>query len=233
MMSISQFILAGAFILERLNLNKIKVFLHRPASHIFLFSLPFFISLLFTSIINGFKAFSKNKPALIFSSILLMHVVGLIFTNDFNYAFKDLRTKLPILLIPLYISSSQAFSRKSFYWFMLFFCASLLVRTLINSWSLYHDNYIDIRQISRSISHLRVALFVTLALFTLGYLIRKKRDFSFPMKIVFLFLILWFIIYLIITQSATGLMISALTLIIFLIILVFNTSYRWIKIVLS
>ena len=48
-----------------------------------------------------FKKFFNNKAALVFSSLWLLHVVGLFFTDDFNYAFKDLRIKLPILILPI------------------------------------------------------------------------------------------------------------------------------------
>ena len=233
-MSVSQFFLAGTFAVERINLKKAGAFFKNNSGiKLYLLCLPYFFSLLFASIYKGVQLFLKNKPALIFSSILLMHLIGLIFTSDFTYAFKDLRTKLPIFLLPLYISTSQAFGRRSFYYFMLLFCAAVIVRTLINTWGLYQDNYIDIRQISKSISHLRVALFVTLTIFSLGYLINKKRDFSVLLKIVFILLMAWLIIYLIITQSATGLIISGLTLILFLIIMVFKTRNRWIKAGLS
>jgi hypothetical protein len=229
MMSVSQFLLAGAFILERLNLRKIKEFLHKPAWHLVLFSIPFFLYLIINSIINGFKVFLKNKPALVFSSILLFHAIGLIFSSDFDYAFKDLRTKLPVFLLPLYISTSQAFGRKHFYWFLLFFIASLFARTLINTWYLYHGDYIDIRDISKSISHIIIALLVAFSIFTLGYFIRKKREFPIPLKIIFAILLIWFFVYIIITQSATGLFISGVSLFIFLIVLLFRSNNKWLK----
>jgi hypothetical protein len=227
MMSISQFVLAGAFILERLNIRKIKEFLHRPTMHRVLFSLPFFFYLILNSIINGIKVFLRNKPALIFSSILLFHLIGLIFSSDFDYALKDLRTKLPIFLLPLYISTSQPFGRKHFYWFLLFFIASLFSRTLINTWYLLNGNYIDIRDISKSISHIIIALLVAFSLFILGYLFQKKREFTIPLKIIFAVLLMWFLAYIIVTQSATGLFVSVFSFFIFLIILLIRSDNKW------
>jgi len=229
MMSISQFILAGAFILERLNIREMKEFMNKPVWRLVLFSIPFFFYLIFNSIINGFKVFLKNKPALVFSSILLLHAIGLIFSTDFDYAFKDLRTKLPIFLLPLYISTSQAFGRKHFYWFLLFFIASLFVRTLINTWYFYHGDYIDIRDISKSITHIIIALLIAFASFTLGYFIWKKRDFPIHVKIIFALLLTWFLVYIIITQSGTGLFVSIFSFFIFLIILLFRSINKWLK----
>jgi hypothetical protein len=227
MMSISQFLLAGAFILERLNTRKLKEFLKKPAWHVALYSLPFFLYLMSNSIFSGLKVFFKNKPALIFSSIFLFHLLGLIFTTDFDYALKDLRTKLPLFLLPLFISTSASFGRKHVYWLLLFFIASLFARTLINTWYLYNGQYVDIRDISRSVSHIIIALLVSFSIFTLGYLIRKKREFPILLKIIYAILIAWFIVYLIITQSATGLVISGITFFIFLVILLFSSKNKW------
>jgi hypothetical protein len=229
MMSISQFLLAGAFILERMNIRRLKEFLQKSPWYSIIFFIPFFFYLLLNSTINGIKVFLRNKPALIFSSILLLHLIGLFFSTDFDYAYKDLRTKLPILLLPLYISTSQTFGRKHFYWFLLFFIASLFARTLINSWYLYNGRYIDIRDVSKSITHIIIALLITFSIFTLGYFILKKREFRIPLKIIFALLIIWFLVYIIITQSATGLIISVVTFFILLIIFLFKSKNIWLK----
>lgn len=50
---------------------------------------------------HKFKVFFANKPALLISSIYLLHFAGLFFTTDWDYAIKDLRTKVPLLLLPL------------------------------------------------------------------------------------------------------------------------------------
>jgi hypothetical protein len=227
MMSLSQFVLAGAFILERINIRKFREFIHKPVWRSVLFFIPFVFYLLFNSVINGIKVFFRNKPALVFSSILLFHVIGLIFSTDFEYAFKDLRTKLPIFLLPLYISTSQSFGRKHFYWFLLLFIASLFVRTLINTSYLYIGDYIDIRDISKSISHIIIALLVAFSIFSLGYFVRKKREFPILLKIVLAVLLIWFLVYLILTQSVTGLVITCVSLIIFLIIFLFRSKNKW------
>ena len=45
--------------------------------------------------------FWQNKAAVLLVAFYLMHVVGLLWTSDFEYAMKDLRVKLPILVMPL------------------------------------------------------------------------------------------------------------------------------------
>jgi hypothetical protein len=100
---------------------------------------------------------------------------------------------------------------------------------LINTWYLYHGEYIDIRDISKSITHIIIALLVSFSIFILGYFIRKKREFPIFLKIIFTFLLIWFIVYIIITQSATGVFVSIITLFIFLIIFLFRSNNKWLK----
>lgn len=229
-MAFSQFWLAFAFVFERFDLKKVRNFLgeNNRFRAIVLF-MPKCLSLIVESIYKGVKTFWRNKPAVIFSSILLMHLIGLTYTTDFDYGFKDLRTKLPLFLLPLYISTSQAFSRKDFYRLILLFCAAVLVRTLINSWSLFQDNYIDIRDISKAISHQRLALLISISIFTLGYLTLKKRYFNIYVKSLFVVVIVWFLIYLIITSSATGIIITGATITIMLLVKAFKEKNWYLK----
>ena len=55
-------------------------------------------------------AFKNNKAALILSSLVLVHFIGLLYTSDFDYAFKDIRIKAPLLILPLIFSTSKVLS---------------------------------------------------------------------------------------------------------------------------
>ncbi|HAH57713.1 MAG TPA: hypothetical protein DCL86_06165, partial [Bacteroidales bacterium] len=48
-----------------------------------------------------FRRFFNNPAALVIVSFYLLHVVGLIYTTDWQYALKDLRIKLPLLALPV------------------------------------------------------------------------------------------------------------------------------------
>ena len=43
------------------------------------------------------KRFVSHKPALIFSSVFALHLVGLLYTSNWDYAAWDLQNKIPIL----------------------------------------------------------------------------------------------------------------------------------------
>src|SRR6218665_1093962 len=47
-----------------------------------------------------FSNFTSNKSAWLLTALYLLPLIGLLWTTDFNYAFWDLRMKLPILFMP-------------------------------------------------------------------------------------------------------------------------------------
>lgn len=230
MLSLSQFIMLGAFALERYDLNKVRKFFSREGAGKILLAVPFLLYLLFRSIVAKFRIFFRNKPAVIFSSIYLLHITGLFITTDFDYAIKDLRTKVPLFIIPLFLSTTSAFNKKQFRLLLLLFITSVLVRTLINTYNFVEENFIDIRDISKTISHIIVSLLISLSVFMMIYFIIRKRIFMFWMKPVFVLLILWFIAYMIISRSGTGLVISSVTLVILFVILMFMVRNELFKI---
>ena len=58
--------------------------------------------------------FFSNKIAVAVASLYLLHLIGLLWTTNFTYALKDLKTKLPLLLLPLILSSTPVLSEKNF-----------------------------------------------------------------------------------------------------------------------
>jgi hypothetical protein len=231
MVSIAHFWLAGTFAMDRYNTRKwLEFFQNNPLWEKIAGAIPISVYHFFISIVKGFRSFVHNRPAVIFSSILLMHFIGLIFTTDFDYALKDIRTKLPLFLLPLFISTSPAFNRRYFYGFMLLYSASVLVRTLINSWYLFEGHFIDIRDISKPISHVVLALHVSLAMFVLVWFIFKQRIFSIGWKILFGLVTAWLMAYLILAHSTTGLVITGLTLLILVIFYMVRSKKLWLKI---
>ena len=193
--SFGEMMLAGGWIVERFNFGKLKGLLSscKPGKAVLLL-LPFSIYLLFRGIATGVRQFFKNKPALLFSSIFLVHLLGLLFTTDFDYAFKDLRTKFPLLLLPFILSTSEVFEKKSFYYFMLFFVLTVLVRSAFNTWLIETHQFIDIRDVARNISHIIFSLLLTLCIFTLLFFSLQNKLWSSWIRLIFWFVLLWFFI---------------------------------------
>lgn len=164
--------------------------------------------------------FWHNKAAVLLVAFYLMHVVGLLWTSDFEYALKDLRVKLPILVMPFVLSSMPPLDRKRFDFVMLVYVLSVFIATLFSSVSYWRHDYEDVREISHFISHIRFCLNIVFSMAVIGYYIFKMRVPrgngvpGFGVKVAvnqFLmwFIWLWFAYQIYIFESLTGYVILA------------------------
>jgi len=232
-LSIGQFMLVGGWILERYNVRKLMTSLAGyPTWQVILRILPLSVIQLMKGIASGFKQFAKHTPALILSSIYLMHFLGLFFTTDFDYAVKDLRTKFPLFLLPLILSTSEAFDKKGFYRFLLLFVLAVLVRSIYNTWMITTHQFIDIRDVSHNVSHIIYSLLLTLSIYILIFFVVKRKYFPLWQKGIMLLILGWLFVYLIRSQSITGLFITMITLLFLIPVLVFRARNKLLKITL-
>ena len=159
------------------------------------------------SINNKLTRFWHNKAAVLLVAFYLMHVVGLLWTSDFQYAMKDLRVKLPILVMPFVLSSIEPLDRKRFDFVMLVYVLSVFIATLFSSVSYWRHDYEDIREISHFISHIRFCLNIVFSMAIVGYYLTLKS--SWRSKAIQVILILWFAYQIFIFESLSGYVILA------------------------
>ncbi len=155
---------------------------------------------------HKFFSFFKNKPALIISSLFLLHLLGLFYTTDFEFALKDIRIKMPLFIFPIVFSTSKPLSKKAIDAILQFFVAAIILGTIISTLILtgiIHRDLVDVRNVSIFISHIRFALLICIALFISGYFFYKASTPSF--KIVWVAIPLWLLTFLVIAESITGL----------------------------
>jgi hypothetical protein len=126
------------------------------------------------SINEKLKRFWHNTPAVLLVAFYLMHVIGLLWTSDFEYAMKDLRVKLPILVMPFVLSGMAPLDRKRFDFVMLVYVLSVFIATLFSSVSYWRNDYDDIREISHFISHIRFCLNIVFCIAICGYYLVKN-----------------------------------------------------------
>ena len=125
------------------------------------------------------KRFGYNKAAVFLVAFYLMHIVGLLWTSDFQYAMKDLRVKLPILVMPFVLSSMEPLDRKRFDFVMLVYVLSVFIATLFSSASYWRRDYEDVREISHFISHIRFCLNIVFCIAVIGwYMVKTKVSVS-------------------------------------------------------
>lgn len=149
---------------------------------------------------------SNKTVVLLLIALFVIHLVGLIHTNDFQYAFNDIRIKLPLLLMPVLILSMRPLTITTRNYLFHFFTVSVLISTLLSfgiylGWS--HIQVYDIRDISPFISHIRLALLVCVAMVLLYDDFKNYRRW---MNVVFF---IWFLFFLILLQSLTAIIIIA------------------------
>ena len=174
--------------------------------------------------------FWHNKAAVLLVAFYLMHVVGLLWTTDFQYAMKDLRVKLPILVMPFVMSGMEPLDRKRFDFVLLVYVLSAFIATLFSSVSYWRHDYEDVREISHFISHIRFCLNIVFCMAILGWYIVKNQVSgqversshavpAFGMKVAidrFLqwFLLLWFAYQIFIFESLSGYVILAVVIVV-------------------
>lgn len=149
------------------------------------------------------KRFFHNKIAVVLVSLYLLHIIGLLYTSDFQYAFKDLKVKLPLLVLPLVLSSVKPLDKKRFDLLMLLYVASVFVATCISFGTFLQHEYSDIREISRFISHIRFCLNIVLAISIVGYYLFTHPSKAWE-KALQLALMAWFAVQLYLFESISG-----------------------------
>jgi len=155
--------------------------------------------------IAKFKSFFRNKPALVLCSVYLMHLLGLLYTTNFSYGFEDLNKKLPLLLFPLVLSTTVALSDKEKMLVIISFMFAVTCSNFVGGWRLLHHQIIDIHDISPYIAPVRLAMMMVLSIFILGhYVVTNKFSYKSIISILWLG---WFLFFLFVMQSLTGIII--------------------------
>ncbi len=151
--------------------------------------------------------FSKNKSALLLSSIFVLHLIGLFASEDMDYALKDIRIKLPIFYLPMVFSTIGTIKNKQFHWLFGLYIATLFTSTIVGIFQYQSVENIDGKTLSPFINHVRFSLNVLMGVFIIAHYllnIKLKSGFRFALTL----LLVWFIIYLFWMESATGIVIS-------------------------
>ncbi len=180
-------------------------------------------------ILNKWRRFFRNPTAMLLVSLYLLYVVGLLWTTDFDYALKDLRTKLPLLAIPIIVSTSPRVSRGLFYWLMLIFIAANVIGTFFSMHELLTKEITEIRTISLFMSHIRFSLNICVAIFAGLYLVFGMHFFKLWVRIALFVAVVWLAIFLVILESVTGIAILMATMSLLALIFVFTSSSRLLK----
>jgi hypothetical protein len=106
----------------------------------------------------------------VLSSVYLAHVLGLLHSGDLPAAGHDIRTKMPLMFLPLLIFSSRALSQKEIRLILHFFLYGCLANTawcFVYSFILHPGD--ELRSVSRFMSHIRFGMYLNMAIATSVY----------------------------------------------------------------
>lgn len=228
-LSVSQFYLLSLWLLLGLDMRAIsKMFMEKPLLNRILSRVVFSFKGIWHNIKTRFNDFLHNKVAVVMVSMYLMHFIGLIYTSDFQYAFKDIRIKLPLLVFPVILSSMKPLNRKQFDTVLWFFISSVFFVTILGTIKFLRRDFVDVRELSVFVSHIRVSLCIVFSIFILGYYF-VKRNYSPIMKVIIVFMIMWFLWQLMILESFIGILIVAALCIILTFYFIFRSKSKIVK----
>lgn len=169
----------------------------------------------------------KNPLFWTLAAVYLIHVAGLSYTEVMPDGLKDVRTKMPLLVLPLLIFSSRPLSIREFHGILYCFIAGSLVNTawcMIYSFVL-HTNEL-VRNASRFMSHIRLGLYLNIAIATCVYF--AWRHTVFLRRAGFLLLAGYFVAVLYILGLASGLVNFMILFLLFLLVIIYRQGL-WLK----
>jgi hypothetical protein len=153
----------------------------------------------------------RNPALWLIISVYLVHVAGILWTSNLPYAFRDLKIKLPLFLLPLVVVSSGELNSREFKTIFIFFSLGLITSSLASTLALLGILPVEIsdaRQSSLFISHIRLSLMSDMAAFIgLAYYFSGSHEPSFKMRRYALFTFLWLSLFVFFLKSLTGIVI--------------------------
>lgn len=159
---------------------------------------------------NKWQILKTDRTIQILIAVYFVHIIGLIYTFNFEYAFKDLRVKLPLLIFPILIGTIPFREKKWIDRLLLVFILSVLISTFY-SYLVYQNIIVidrdvnDSRTISRFISHIRLSMNICLVILLLYFYFKDYADkWAHLAKLI---ITVWLLYFLYILESATGVMI--------------------------
>jgi hypothetical protein len=183
--------------------------------------------LLYQNPVKNFRLFFKNKPALILSGIYIIHLLGILYSNDLKYGTDELRKKLPLLFLPIIASSSPVIKKEHLETLLKIFLATVFAATLVSLavfLGITGKEIVDIRKISLFVSHIRFALMICFSFFiAVWFFIHTQKN----SRYLYLFASVWMLFSLILLESLTGLAIIAITSFLILSYYIIKSSKKW------
>lgn len=145
----------------------------------------------------------QEKTGLLLALLYVLLSLTLLYSQDVNYALKDLRIKLPMLLFPVVILSSVPLPLSIYRKVIAAFVLSVTAVTATNFilFQNLQNAFVDARQMSLFDSHIRLSLMVAFGFFITARVFFKWHGWP---RIIAFILALWFLFYTFKSEVLTG-----------------------------
>lgn len=167
-----------------------------------------------------FALIRNSKSLLLVCAFYVVHIIGMFYTSDLEWGWHDLHIKLPLLILPLLVATSEPIGDRTLKLILQVFVGAVVLASFIVTsiiFRLYHKPWTDIRETSIFISHIRFGLLIAISIFVCFYytLHCPKRN----ERLVYLSVSIWLFVFLLLLQALTGLVALFVTLIVLFVVL--------------
>ncbi len=154
------------------------------------------------------QSIKNNYYLLSFLAIFAIHILGLLYTTNYEYAIKDIKIKLPLLIFPIILASIKPLTWTELKTILYCLIASVFASSLY-SLSIYitidNENVDTLRNISPIISHIRLSLIICVSFFAIVYLIYKSdKKITSLVNIILMLVAAWFFVFIGILGARAG-----------------------------
>ena len=164
----------------------------------------------------------KNRQGLWFAAFYLVYAIGLIHVTDWSAAGREMLGKLPFLLSPIVVITSKPFDNRELRWIFGTFVLATLFGCCWNFGYAQTHTLGNFREMSRFIDHIRFSLCVTLSIVFCIHLLTNSQGKSPIFHIICLTISLLLLLYLLYSQTLSGIVILMVIAFCYIIHLVVN-----------
>ena len=168
----------------------------------------------------------RSRALQVFLLFFLLHAAGIAWSTDMQYGLHDLKIKLPLMVLPFLVVTSDALSIKELRLILAAFIGGCIAGSIASTLALLEVVQVDItdyRDASLFISHIRFALMIVLAIFFSAYLLFVPQEGENRyLRLLYLAALTWLPVFLILLRSLSGIVIIVF-LLLFLTLLLIQT----------
>ncbi|MCK4746323.1 MAG: O-antigen ligase family protein [Bacteroidales bacterium] len=155
--------------------------------------------------------FKNNRAIWFFLAFYIIHAIGLFWSVDGAYSYKDMRVKVSLFILPLILGTSLPLVKYQVNRVLLFFTLAVFAGSMASVMALAGWLNVEVegyRDLSLFISHIRFSLMIVVAILIVVYfLLIQRNSISRFERLFYLLCLVWLPVFLILLKSLSGIVI--------------------------